>query len=150
MFALVWFSLGHSVEAVLLTVARLEFLCRQIRQPGGAADCGPVGVSVSPNTATADHTAAQPGNQQQFVAFNSFPIKQGCPAITAAILNNVTWSTSDPGNVSISNTQGPTCGVATCINSVSSAVTITATQRRQGGSTFYRHRIADMQMKTRP
>ena len=57
---------------------------------GGAADCGPVGVSVSPNTATADHTAAQPGNEQQFVAFNSFPIKQGCPAITAAILNNVT------------------------------------------------------------
>src|SRR5438128_89478 len=71
---------------------------------GGAADCGPVGVSVSPNTATADHTAAQPGNQQQFVAFNSFPIKQGCPAITAAILNNVTWSTSDPGNVSIRET----------------------------------------------
>jgi len=91
---------------------------------------------VSPNTATADHTAAQPGNQQQFVAFNSFPIKRGCPAITAAILNNVTWSTSDPGNVSISNTQGPTCGVATCINSVSSAVTITAAQPRQGGSTF--------------
>ncbi len=103
---------------------------------GDAADCGPVGVSVSPNTATADHTAAQPGNQQQFVAFNSFPIKRGCPAITAAILNNVTWSTSDPGNVSISNTQGPTCGVATCINSVSSAVTITAAQPRQGGSTF--------------
>jgi len=99
---------------------------------GDAADCGPVGVSVSPNTATAD----QPGNQQQFVAFNSFPIKRGCPAITAAILNNVTWSTSDPGNVSISNTQGPTCGVATCINSVSSAVTITAAQPRQGGSTF--------------
>src|SRR5437667_12658784 len=31
---------------------------------------------------------------------------------------------------------GPTCGVATRINSVSSAVTITATQPRQGGSTF--------------
>src|SRR5205814_9004124 len=110
---------------------------------GDAADCGPVGVSVSPNTATANHTAAQPGNQQQFVAFNSFPIKQGYPAITAAILDNVTWSTSDPGNVSISNTHGPTCG-ATCINSVSRAVTISATQPRQGWSMFNRHRIADM------
>lgn len=103
---------------------------------GGAANCGPVGVSVSPNTATADHTAAPPGNQQQFFASNSFPIKQGCAAITAAILNNVTWSTSDPGDVSISNTQGSTYGVATCINAVSSPVTITATQPRQGGGTF--------------
>ena len=103
---------------------------------GGAPDCGPVGVSVSPNTATADHTAAPPGNQQQFFAFNSFPIKQGCAAITAAILNNVTWSTSDPGDVSISNTQGSTYGVATCINAGSSPVTITATQSRQGGSAF--------------
>ena len=103
---------------------------------GGTADCGPVGVSVSPSTATADHTAAPPGNQQQFFATNNFPLKQGCVAITAAILNNVTWSTSDPGDVSISNTQGSTYGVATCINAVSSPVTITATQPRQGGGTF--------------
>jgi hypothetical protein len=103
---------------------------------GGSADCGPVGVSVSPNTATADHTAASPHNQQQFFATNNFPIKQGCAAITAAILNKVTWSTSDPGDVSISNTQGSTYGVATCISAVSSPVTITATRPRLGGSTF--------------
>src|SRR5881227_1697859 len=96
---------------------------------GGAADCGPVGVSVSPNTATADHTAAQPGNQQQFVAFNSFLIKQGCPAITAAILNNVTWSTSDPGNVSISNTQGPTCCVAVIVTALLTEFMQVATQQ---------------------
>jgi len=103
---------------------------------GGAGDCGPVGVSVSPNTAAADHSTAPPGNQQKFVAFNSFPVKQGCPAITAAMLNNVTWSTSDPSDVSISNTQGPTYGVATCINAVSGSVTITATQPQQDGGTF--------------
>jgi hypothetical protein len=42
---------------------------------GGSANCGPVGVSVSPNAATADHAAAPPHNQQQFFATNNFPIK---------------------------------------------------------------------------
>jgi hypothetical protein len=126
-FALGWFSSWQSVVVVVVLTV------------------GPVGVSVSPNTATADHTAAPPDNQQQFFAFNSFPIKQGCAAITAAILNNVTWSTSDPGDVSISNTQGSTYGVATCINAVGSPGDdhrhAAPTERRH----VYRHRIVDMQ-----
>jgi hypothetical protein len=65
---------------------------------GGAADCGPVGVSVSPNTATADHTAAPPGNQPQFFACNSFPIKQGCAAITAISRSRPSPQFGTPGS----------------------------------------------------
>jgi hypothetical protein len=40
-------------------------------------DCTPLDLSVTPQTATADHAAAAPGDQISFIAFNG--LRPGCP-----------------------------------------------------------------------
>jgi hypothetical protein len=86
--------------------------------------CGDiVQITVTPETATVDHTAAPPANSQQFRAFDVPPA--GCsPRISS--LSSATWSVSDPVNVSVSNVVGPTYGVATCKAATAGAVTLTA------------------------
>lgn len=76
-------------------------------------------------TATADHTGVPPRNQVQFYADPTH--KPGCyyPQFIGSI-RNATWITSDSLNVTISNQNDATYGVATCVNPASN-VTITAT-----------------------
>jgi hypothetical protein len=93
----------------------------------GSSKCVVTGITVSPASGTANHTAGAPGNQQ---AFNAFLNNGGCVAPgggTLARLTDVVWSSSDPTAVSVSNTAGATYGVATCLSAASS-VTITATE----------------------
>jgi hypothetical protein len=99
----------------------------------GGTDCSSLmAVSVSPEAATADHSAVPPGNAVQFFAFGVAP--SGCfvPAmgtespIPQSSLHDVTWSVSDPANVSISNTHDATFGTATCLAAAPDAVTVTA------------------------
>jgi len=59
-----------------------------------------------------------------FLAFGGG--RSGC-AGTAANLSDVVWSVSDTVNVSISNAQDTTYGVATCVGATSGPVTVTAT-----------------------
>jgi hypothetical protein len=63
-------------------------------------NCDLTALSIAPQTATASHTAAAPGNQQQFIASPVIP--KGCipPPLPFAF---ATWSVSDSVNVSISN-----------------------------------------------
>ncbi|SRR5579859_1734290 len=82
-------------------------------------------ISVSPATATVNHLAAPPGNTQQFSAFQA-SAPSGC-SFQLSNLRTATWSVSDPVNVSISNVQDNTYGVATCKNATPGAVTVTAT-----------------------
>jgi len=88
-------------------------------------DCAAGSLNVSPQNAVADHSAASPGNSDAFLAFSS-GMPGGCSA-AASNLNNVTWSVSDPTDVSISNSPDNTFGTATCINATAGPVTITAT-----------------------
>ncbi len=90
----------------------------------GGSGCGVSGLNVGPATATADHTAAAPGNSQTFS--DSFQSKNnpGCPAITAALVNS-NWTVSDP-SVHLSSSPS-TMVTATCTTTVTNPVTITAT-----------------------
>jgi hypothetical protein len=85
-------------------------------------------LSVGPTSGTADHSAAAPGNQQQFVATTSAGTSTpGCavPLVIAQV--NASWTTSDPLDTQISSGPLPSNGLATCINATSQPVTVTAT-----------------------
>jgi hypothetical protein len=87
--------------------------------------------TVIPASATVDHMAAPPGNQQQFVATVATTFPTGCPAAIPAVVAipayATAWSSSDPVNAPIDNVVGPTTnGVATCKGATTVPVTITA------------------------
>src|SRR5260370_22565349 len=71
----------------------------------GGNDCGVSGLNVVPATATADHTAAAPGNGQTFSASLQFKNKSGCVAITAAFVNS-NWRGSEP-SIPLSSSPAP-------------------------------------------
>ncbi len=77
-------------------------------------------LNVSPQNAT-----VPPGNSQQFLAFGS-TTTVAC-TITNSNLRSVTWSVSDPVNVTISNTPDATFGNAACTGATAGPVTVTAT-----------------------
>ena len=92
---------------------------------GSTTACKIDSINVFPASATINHAAAPPGNSQEFLAFiASEPV--GC-AFIQSNLRTATWSVSDAVNVSISNVQDNTYGVATCKNATAGAVTVTAT-----------------------
>jgi hypothetical protein len=97
----------------------------------GSTPCKVTAISISPSTATIDHTSPAPGNQQ---AFSAFPNHNGCAALGVflARYTDAVWSSSDPTDAPISNTAGSTYGVATCLNAVNAPVTITATRTSSG------------------
>jgi len=77
---------------------------------------------VDPGNASADHNAASPGNAAQFTASPTFP--SGCPIPPIPALT-ITWSVSDPSNVTLTSTPGSNQVTATCVNATSSTVTAT-------------------------
>jgi len=89
---------------------------------------GPPVLAVSPATATADHTAAAPGNQQQYTA-TSRPAAAGAGCATPDVIARLTptWTVSDTLHISISNASDATNGVATCLGPTIGAATVTAT-----------------------
>ena len=100
---------------------------------GGSSshDCNMTGISISPASGSANHSAAAPGNQQQFMASPVLP--QGCvpPPLPFGF---ATWSVSDPVNVSISNAKDQTNGVATCNGATAGAITVTASTAVANGT----------------
>ena len=93
---------------------------------GGTAppDCSiAVALAVAPQSGTADHAAAPPGNQVSFVGLDMAPAS--CPPTPGAPRLDLKWFVSDP-NVTIGNTQGVDYGVATCKNATTGAVMVTA------------------------
>jgi hypothetical protein len=94
---------------------------------GGNSDpaCKLTAIKVFPASATISHTAAPPGNSQQFSAFAS----TGTPGCVFAQSNLTTaiWSVSDTTNISISNVHDATYGIATCKGATAGAATVMAT-----------------------
>lgn len=109
-------------------------LCFALAGCGGnnAGRCNIQSINVTPGTATVDHTAAPPGNTMQFAAFAA-SVPSGC-AVAQSNLTTVTWSVSDPANVSIGATSGPSFGAATCKAATTGAVTVTATLNQTGSA----------------
>jgi hypothetical protein len=115
----------------LLAISTLA--CLAMSGCGGqtSSSCLILAINVSPGTATADHTAAPPGNTQHFDAFIS-KVPPGCAFITGNLFDAV-WSVSDPANVSISNAPDSTRGTAACKAAAAGTVTVTATKSQSGG-----------------
>ncbi len=95
---------------------------------GGEVRGSPGGeVRISPNTATADHALAVPGNQVDFAAF------QSCPTFgTCAEEIPTTWTFSDRSNIQTDpgcDSGGNACRV-TCL--AAATVTVTATHKGTG------------------
>jgi hypothetical protein len=100
-----------------------------------APDCSvAVALGVVPNTATADHLAAAPGNKISF--FGSDVLPDGCIPQPGPFRTDLKWSVSDTANVSIGNTPNVDYGVATCINATPSPATVTATGPNRLGATM--------------
>jgi hypothetical protein len=88
-------------------------------------------LNISPPSASADHNLASPGNSQQFLAFGGQAAAGNC-SYTQANLTNVMWTVSDTTNASIGNTitgnpQTDNYGLATCLHSSNTPITVTAT-----------------------
>lgn len=99
---------------------------------GGQQNCELTALSVSPSSATADHSVSSPGNQVQFFAG---PVMKGQCAVPACVnCLGQTWTVSDTVNVSISNNANDN-GTATCLGATNGAVTITATAPASNKST---------------
>ena len=82
---------------------------------------------VGPLTATADHSAAPPGNQQQFTA-GLFPTAAPfCPIPLDVARLTPIWTNPDPLAISISSAQNTTNGLATCLTATTGPVTLSAT-----------------------
>jgi hypothetical protein len=84
-------------------------------------------LEVSPSTATANHSAAPPGNQQQFSAVIQPTGPPGCPIPQYVAEAFPVWTNPDPLAISISSAQNQTNGLATCLTATDGAVTLTAT-----------------------
>ena len=96
----------------------LLFLCASMAGCGVSSNgCG-VTTAISPVNATADHNAAAPGNEVQFLL--SSTVKGNCP-LPADFVGE--WSTSDLVNTTISN-QALNQGLAICLNTTPTPATI--------------------------
>ncbi len=86
--------------------------------------------TANPSSATLDHMAAPPANQQQFFAEAVTTYPEGCHVPVPAVIPApfyTTWTSSDPVNAPIDSTFGPTTdGVATCKGPTTVPVTLTA------------------------
>jgi hypothetical protein len=131
MKAIEYYSSFHAVALSMMLLAAIELMTGC----GAAArSCTYTNFpSVAPATATADHVAVAPGDQQQFSAFSQrepTTASAGC-AVPTANPTNITkltpaWTVSDSANVKISSAQDATNGLATCLGTTKSPVTITA------------------------
>jgi hypothetical protein len=91
--------------------------CMLMLACGSSSDCT-IHTAIIPPNATADHSAAVPGNQAQFSLTST--VRGNCPLIPDQL---GIWSTSDPVNTTISN-QAPTQGLATCLSATPTPATI--------------------------
>lgn len=85
---------------------------------GDSIDPCSITANIVPASASADHSAAAPGNRVQFSLVSN--VQGSCPFI-ADVLG--AWSTSDPVHTTVSN-KGPTKGLATCLQTTPTSVTI--------------------------
>ena len=88
---------------------------------GGTMSSCNISTSIVPMNATADHTAASPGNQATFSV--SFKVSGRCPMIPDS---SGIWSTPDPNDVSLNNVSAQAANTitATCVNFTASPATI--------------------------
>jgi hypothetical protein len=124
-----------SCKSFLLFSLSLAFAALTVSCGGSAApNCAlATALNILPSVATGDHSAAPPANQTQFLGFDQ--LVPGCPP-TPSFRTDLKWTVSDPVNVTIGNTPGPSYGVATCVNATAGPVTVTASGPNIQGATI--------------
>lgn len=84
-------------------------------------------------SATPDHTASPPGNQELFLAAEGAGTgPEPCVFDDLSRPVPAQWTTSDPQDVSISSANDATNGLATCLNTTKAGATVTATLMAYG------------------
>ena len=113
---------------ILLSVALLP-LAGCSAATGTDCNSAPLVYNITPASGTANHIAAAPGNQVKFTALESvnYPAGYDCPIPSFVFTPFGLFTSSDPINVTIDSSQGPTNGVATCVGATNGPVTLTAT-----------------------
>jgi hypothetical protein len=95
----------------------------------GAGCVEGIAFGTTPAVATADHSAAAPGNQQKFNAGIAPTVTgTGCALPAWQETAMPTWTNPDPLDISISSAPDETNGTAICTGSTSGPVTLTATE----------------------
>ena len=98
---------------------------------------GPADASSPTAGGIADHNAAAPGNQQQFLASSGIQVVSGQCAVPALIaVVHAQWTVSDNIDVQISSAQDQTNGLATCSGATLSPAIVTATYTEAGVTKF--------------
>jgi len=90
-------------------------------------------LTVSPLTATANHSATAPGNQVQFFSeIAPKPSAANCPVPQFVIAARPAWTNPDPIDITISSASDATNGLAVCDSATAGPVTLTANVGTQG------------------
>ncbi len=85
-------------------------------------------ITVNPTSATANHAAAPPANQVQFIGTGGYAGTGSHCAIPAlSWIAYATWTNPDPADIQISSAQNSTNGTAVCLAPTNDAVTLTGT-----------------------
>ena len=85
-------------------------------------------LTVTPMSATLDHTAAGAQNLVVFRGVARATLPAGCPQTTdLEALVYASWSNPDPTDIQISSADDSTNGQASCLHATSAAVTLTGT-----------------------
>ena len=128
-------SVSRAVTKIFLRMPFLLLMAFSAGCGGHSPDCTAFdALFVVPQSATADHAAAAPGNKVSFVSGNATPL--GCPPMPVPLRTDLKWTVSDTANTSIGNTPNVDYGVATCINTTPTPVTVTATGTNGMGATI--------------
>jgi hypothetical protein len=100
-------------------------------------DCAFTSLTISPSSATANHVAASPGNQVNFMGFDGArPAACGPVNFLVAIRQDLKWTVSDAVNAKIGNTANVDYGIATCVNAAGTPITVTASGPNANGATI--------------
>src|SRR5215467_225376 len=122
-------------SCLLLSLILLVSLCCTGCGGHSQPDCSlATSLDVIPQTGTADHLAAPPGNKVSFFGTNS--TVPGCIPTPGPLRLDLHWSVSDSTNVTIGNTANVDYGVATCVHATVSPATVTATGTNKLGATI--------------
>jgi hypothetical protein len=91
-------------------------------------------TTVAPASATANHSAAPPGNQVQFVETDAPTAPAGCAVPAWIVRDFPAWSNPDPIDITISSADDATNGAAVCKGATAGAVTLTSTMNPGNGN----------------
>lgn len=91
-------------------------------------------VTVTPASATLDHTASPARNTVQFIGTAVETAPKGCPVPALARREYASWANPEPTRIEISSARDGANGTASCLAATKGPVTLTGTFNPIGAS----------------